>query len=282
MANSITPLATFNGDLAKMERRLACAFEVKEANALRLDLRDLAEAAGKAGHFQVRSRAIEMRHAVEIVIGELLDHMLKTGKRFSGHGSVRSRTCPTLGDLGLHRSQAMVWQDKARYPDHVASFNLRLARAQTEDDIRALIAEATADVQRAASLAYRAVRYQPKFIVRDKVTEVTARHRQTIGAAMRLAARRRGGQLILARAITNHRHIAAWRGVACLSLPAFLHEVEAEADYITTRVLPPLGQTELPQIVMQISEWKKDRKTGTMSRKVFAVEEQVTAIKHSR
>ena len=207
----------------------------------------------RSNRVELGRRARELKRSAETVAGELLISMQVRGLRRGNGGDQRTaegRSRVSIADLGFRwRTTTSRWQRRARGVS--PSFNRRLAEADTVEAIKALIAEATLEGRHALKRKDQAG--------------------YTVAVAQRMAAKRRGGALLLAdraaAAGLNAATARSWRRLARLSDGDFRAAVESG-----TEDPGHCARTQPAQhVVMVQTEWSTDRQ-GVQRRRVYAVE----------
>jgi hypothetical protein len=179
----------FEVRLQALGLHLAAAFDLAAVMHIRADIVKLIDdsAAPTAqykyreerdrGHIELRRRARELKRDAELFAGEQLLLMAKRGERQGCCGDMH-HTGITLADLGFrHRTISSRWQRRARLAS-VPSFGRRVAEASTIEEVQGLVAETLRQGRAGANLKDR--------------------HVQMVAVARRTAAKRRGGELLLA------------------------------------------------------------------------------------
>jgi hypothetical protein len=255
----------FEARLEALALHLAAAFDLPAVMRIRAAIKELIgqsiEVSSHRDHdrdhrFELRRRARELKQRAELIAGDLLLMMVKTGERRGYGGDMRTaagRARTSMASLGFpSRTTPGRWQLRAGLAPE-QTFNRRVAEATDIEPIKALIAETKREARQARSRADQAA--------------------QMLAIAKRTAARRRGGQLLLGGAnpagigYNSARH---WRKLAQMNEGEFSRAVEAAAEaalaHVSTR--PELAA----RIVMTRTEFVVDERTGNMCRQVYAVD----------
>jgi hypothetical protein len=241
---------SYGDRLGALELRLAASFDIVSALDIRRQI--VALIGEQAGDVELRRQARGLLRESNVVCGDLLISLAERGQRRRGGGDWRGSQAGVLklADLGFRwHTQTSRWQARARALA-TPTFNRRLAEADSVAAIKSLIAEV---VQESRKLKDRKQKDQ---------------HARMIAGARRMAAKRRGGMLLLAGVdqsrLSTGGTVARWKQLARLTEPEFMRAVEdASKAAMAYRPEP------VPQIVMMRSGWVKDER-GNACRRVYA------------